>query len=65
MLRGYPGPQIPDIAAISGIWGPKVPTVKGSNSLNEHFSGSFRQHDSVANDYTIWHRRQPLYPTGL
>jgi hypothetical protein len=40
--------QIPDIAAISGIFGRKVPALNGSNSVNEDFSGSFRQHDTKA-----------------
>jgi hypothetical protein len=32
--------QIPDVAAISGIWRGESPTINGSNYANEHFSGS-------------------------
>ena len=38
--------MISDIAAISGIWRAEIPIINGSNPANEHFSGSFRQHDN-------------------
>jgi hypothetical protein len=42
-----PPPLIPDIAAYPETWRAQIPTINGSNPVNEHFFGSFRQHDTV------------------